>query len=162
MNDAEPRRVLGRSDARALLLFKHARDGQLWERLPGWITALRGVLQESGLNAIEQLMRYIVEMEKGPPTQELQHLLEREVGRDTVESIMTWAQQLREEGRKEGRQEGRQEGAARLLTELVRERFGQVPHAVAHAIEQASYAQLSAWTHRLFVATSPEDVVGQT
>ncbi|MEN0063786.1 MAG: Rpn family recombination-promoting nuclease/putative transposase [Myxococcota bacterium] len=145
-------RALGRM---ALLLMKHASDGRLWERLPTWITVLQAVLSESGLRAIEIVMRYVIDVEKEPPTEELQRLLVDQVGRETVEAIMSWAQKLREEGMRAGEDVG----ARRLLHRLIEKRFRAVPESVSEAIEAAHLEQLEAWTDRLFTAKSAEDVV---
>ena len=147
-DDALRGRAFGRM---ALLLLKHARDGDLWERLPTWSATITAVQQESGLRALETVMRYVIEVEKGPPSPEVRERLVARFGRGTVETIMGWGHQLREEGRVEE--------ARAMLARLVATRFGSLPRAVAEAIEHAGRAQLEAWTDRLFTAERPEDVV---
>ena len=104
-------------------------------------------------------MRYVVEVEKGPPTTDLQQFLVEHVGTETVETIMSWAQQLREEGREEGLRLGQVSGARRVLLRLVATRFGAIPEPVAEAIAHATFEQIEAWTEQLLTAQSPEAVV---
>lgn len=153
-------RALGRM---ALLLTKYASEGQLWDRMPQWMATLRAVLSESGLRAVETVMRYVIEVEKGPPTPDLQRMLVEGVGPEPVETMMSWARQLREEGREEGREQGlragKEEAARSLLSRMITLRFGSVPDPVAQSIEQASLEQVEAWTDRILVAESAEDIV---
>jgi len=163
-------RALGRM---ALLLAKHHHDGELWRRLPSWVAALRAVLRESGLRAIETVMRYVIDVEKGPPPPEIQRLLTRSVGKDAMETVMSWAQKLREEGREEGLVEGREEGlvegreegrvqaAREMLLRLLRLRFGTLSGEVSASIERASIEQLEAWTDRVLSADSPEATIAE-
>ena len=96
----------------------------------------------------------------------LQALLEREIGPEAKEAIVTVGQQLREEGRQEGReegreegrQEGRREGGCAVLLRLLRQRFGnEVDASVERRVATASLEQIEVWTERvLFAATLTE------
>ena len=155
-------RALGRM---ALLLMKHARDGNLWERLPGWMDVLQAVRSESGGRAVAIVMRYVMEVERGPPTPKVRKQLVEGVGGHTVEGIMSWAQQLRDEGREAGRREGREEARVEqmrvVLERLLHTRFGAVPEPVVLALREATIEQLDAWVDRVLVAESPEAVVAE-
>jgi hypothetical protein len=84
----------------------------------------------------------------------VQALLEREIGPEAKEAIVTVGQQLREEGR----QEGRREGGCAVLLRLLRQRFGnEVDASVERRVATASLEQIEVWTERvLFAATLTE------
>ena len=87
------------------VLFQQARsDIDMIALLGRWMGVLREVAAApNGLDALAQLLRYILEVNERTTPDELQILLERELGPGTKETIMTAAQRLREEGRMEGR-----------------------------------------------------------
>jgi predicted transposase YdaD len=93
----------------------------------------------------------------------LETLLEREIGPEAKEAVMTAGQQLREEGRQEGREagrqegreEGRQEGECALLLRMLRRRFGAaVDAAIEQRVAAASINQIDAWADRAFSAAT--------
>ena len=60
----------------------------------------------NGLEALAQVMRYILEVNEKVSPEALQELLEREVGPETKDAIVPTGPQLIEQGRQEGRLEG--------------------------------------------------------
>jgi predicted transposase YdaD len=76
------------------------------------------------------------------------------------ETIMTLAEQLRQEGRQKGRQEGRQEERTELFNRLLRKRFGSVLDAhVQKRLQNATPDQIDRWFDRILEAGSIEDVL---
>jgi predicted transposase/invertase (TIGR01784 family) len=59
---------------------------------------------------------------------------------------------------REGRVEGRIEGQALLLEQLLTTKFGELPGEARRRLEGATEAQLLAWSKRLLVATTLDDV----
>lgn len=93
--------------------------------------------------------------------------LEREIGPQAKETLVTVAKQLieerrllgrqegRQEGRHEGRHEGHHEGAERLLLRQLRQRFGtQVDLHIEQRLAAASTEQLEIWSLRILSAPS--------
>ncbi len=150
------------------VLFQKARsDSDMIALLGRWMNVLREVAAApNGLDALAQLLRYILEVNERTTPDELQTLLERELGPGTKETIMTAAQRLREEGRLEGRLEGRQEGrqegreeglqpSRSLLLRVVQQRFGdQLDPLAEQRLRAASLEQVEAWSLRVFTASS--------
>jgi len=105
----------------------------------------------NGLQALAQVMRYILEVNEHVAPEVLQALLEREIGPQAKDTIVTAGQQLIEQGRKEGRQQGFQE----VLLRLLRQRFGdQVDTQVEQRIVTASVEQIETWSMRVLSAAT--------
>ncbi len=86
--------------------------------------------------------------------EKLEQLLEREIGPEAKEAIVTAGQQLIEQGRQEGRQESRQRLRA-LLLRMLRRRFGDaVDLQVEQRVATASAEQLETWTESVPSATT--------
>jgi len=123
--------------------------------LSGWMDVAREVARApNGLAALAQVVRYILEVNDHVEPEALQALLEREIGPETKDTIVTAAQRYIEQGRQQGieqgRQEGRQEGFQELLLRLLRLRFGaEVDAHVERRIAAASAEQIDAWSARL-------------
>ncbi|HKK32233.1 MAG TPA: hypothetical protein VJ934_01540 [Desulfomicrobiaceae bacterium] len=74
------------------------------------------------------------------------------------ETIMTLAEQLRQEGLQKGRQEER----AELLDRLLRKRFGNILDAhVQKRLYNATPDQVARWFDRIFEAGSIEEVLDE-
>lgn len=100
-------------------------------------------------------MRYILEVNEHVEPEELQALLEREIGPETKDAIMTAGQQLIEQGR----QQGVQQGIQGVLLRLLRQRFGDAVNAqVEQRIVTASLEQVDAWTGRVLSAATLGEV----
>jgi predicted transposase/invertase (TIGR01784 family) len=138
------------------MCFKHARTRTDFLQILGrWMDVVREVLRAPhGLEALAQVMRYILEVNEHVEPEELQNLLERDLGPEAKDAIMTAGQRLIEQGR----QQGIQQGIQGMLLTLLRQRFGDAVNAqVEQRIATASLAQVEAWTRRvLSAATLPE------
>jgi predicted transposase/invertase (TIGR01784 family) len=144
------------------MCFKHARRGaDFVPILGGWMNVVREVARApNGLKALAQVMRYILEVNEQVVPEALQALLEREIGPETKDTIVTAGQQLIEQGKKEGRQEGRQQGFQELLLRLLRQRFGaEVSPHVEQRIAAASVEQMEAWSMRVLSAATLAEVL---
>ena len=131
------------------LLLKHGRTrADLLQILGRWVDVMREVVRAPhGLEALSRVVRYILEVNEHVRPEALQALLEREIGPEAKEPIMTAAQQYIEQGRKEGK--------SIMLLGLVRQRFGDaVNNQIENRIETASITQLDTWTTRIFSAAT--------
>jgi len=105
--------------------------------------------------ALAPVMRYILEVNEHVAPEALQALLERDIGPEAKDIIVTAGQQLIEQGRKEGRKEGRQQGFQEVLLRLLRQRFGaQVDTQVEQRIMTASVEQIETWSMRVLSAAT--------
>jgi hypothetical protein len=104
-------------------------------------------------------MRHILEVSEQVTPEALQALLEREIGPEAKDTIVTAGQQLIRQGIEQGRQlgveQGRQQGVQGLLLRLMRQRFGSlVDLQVEQRIATASVEQVEAWSLRVLSAAS--------
>ncbi|MCI0670874.1 MAG: Rpn family recombination-promoting nuclease/putative transposase, partial [Myxococcaceae bacterium] len=157
LNQVDPRGMHLRGQGEvALLLLKHARDGELWERFAS-LDGVRRAVEESGLAALEQLVRYVGFIEReGPPPGTLAQL-ERRVGRDVMSEVKSWGEQLLEQGLERGREQGLQRERA-LVERLLASRFGPLPDEARARLAAADADTLEAWAERILVAPSLDDV----
>src|SRR5262249_37388288 len=136
------------------MCFKHARTRADFLQILGrWMDVVREVLRAPhGLEALAQVMRYILEVNENIEPEALQALLEREVGLEAKDAIMTAGQRLIEQGR--------QQGIQGMLLTLLRQRFGDAVNAqVEQRIATASLAQVEAWTRRVLSAGTLPEVI---
>ena len=85
----------------------------------------------------------------------LEALLEREIGPEAKEAIVTAGQQLIEQGRQQGLQQGLRQGECAVLLRLLRRRVGNAVNAdVEQRITTASVEQIDSWTERVLSAAS--------
>jgi predicted transposase/invertase (TIGR01784 family) len=141
----------------AAMCFKHGRTANdLVELLGHWISVVRDVARAPhGLEALAQVMRYLLEVSEHVSPEALQALLEREIGPEAKETVVTVGQQLIQQGLEKGRQEGRQEGLARMLLLLVQQRFApEVDLHVERRIVEASIDQLERWSLRVLTSAT--------
>jgi hypothetical protein len=141
-----------------VLCFKHARRRADFLQILGrWMDVAREVARAPhGLEALAQVMQYILEVNDHVETEELQGLLVREIGPEAKDAIMTAGQRLIEQGRQQGRQQGIQE----FLLRLLRQRFGDAVNAqVEQRIATASLEQVEAWTGRVLSAATLAEVL---
>jgi len=152
------------------MCFKHARRRvdflQIFAR---WTDVAWEVIQAPhGLEALAQVMRYILEVNEHVEPEELQRLLERDLGPEAKDAIMTAGQQLIEQGRQQGIEQGRQQGIEQgiqqgmqgVLLRLLRQRFGDAVNAqVEQRIATASLEQVEAWTGRVLSAVTLAEVI---
>src|SRR5512140_3669316 len=139
------------------MCFKHARTRPDFINILGrWMDVVREVAEApNGLQALAQVMRYILEVNEHVGSDALQVLLEREIGPQAKDTIVTAGQQLIEQGRQEGRKEGRQQGFQEVLLRQLRQRFGdQVDTQVEQRIVTASVEQIETWSMRVLSAAT--------
>lgn len=138
------------------MCFKYARTrADFLQILDRWISVVREVIQAPhGLEALAQVMRYILEVNEHVRPEVLQALFDRELGPEAKDAIMTAGQRLIEQGRQQGRHQAIQE----LLLLLLRQRFGDAVDAhVEQRITTASIEQIETWSTRVVsAATLPE------
>jgi len=61
-------------------------------------------------------------------------------------------------GRVEGRLEGRLEGQRATLVALLSTKFGSLPDAIRHRIDDATASELETWSLRVLTATAIDDI----
>jgi predicted transposase YdaD len=139
------------------MCFKYARtSADFVEILSRWMDVAREVARApNGLTALAQVVRYILEVNEHVEPEALQALLEREIGPEAKETIVTAAQRFIEQGRQKGRQEGLQE----MLLRLLRQRFGDaVDTHVEQRVATASAKQIETWFARVLSAATLVEV----
>jgi flagellar biosynthesis/type III secretory pathway protein FliH len=113
-------------------------------------------------------MQYILEINDYVEPEELQGLLERDLGPEAKDAIMTAGQRLIEQGRQQGIEQGRQQGIEQgrqqgmqgVLLRLLRQRFGDAVNAqVEQHVAAASLEQVETWTGRVLSAATLAEVI---
>jgi predicted transposase/invertase (TIGR01784 family) len=135
------------------MCFKHARTrADFVQILSRWMNVVREVAQApNGMAALAPVMRYILEVNEQVRPEVLQALLEREIGPEAKDTIVTAGQELIEQGRKQGIQQGIQQ----MLLRQVRRRFGvEVDPHVEQRIATASVEQIEIWSERVVTAAT--------
>jgi flagellar biosynthesis/type III secretory pathway protein FliH len=122
---------------------------------------------------------YVLQVNEHVKEGELKELLEREIGPEAKESVMTAGQQLIEQGLRQGLQQGIEQGLQQgieqgreqgieqgrerlqgLLLNLLRQRFGdEVSTDVERRVETASIDQIEIWTKRVLSAATLADLL---
>jgi hypothetical protein len=147
------------------MCFKYARTRtDFVQILARWMDIARQVAQAPhGLEALAQVMRYILEVNEHVEPEELQRLLERDLGPEAKDAIMTAGQRLIEQGRQQGIEQGRQQGIEQgrqqgvqdMLLRQLRQRFGrEVDAHVTQRIATASFEQIEGWSTRVLSAAT--------
>jgi len=149
LRDVSEDSVPGRPLGQLLQLFlKTLQAGQsVWGRLPQWMELLVSATAESGREAVDRVLGYVLYVDPEKPNKRTYDFLDETLGTGASEALMTGAQQLREEGRQEG------------LLLLLKTRFGVVKDSVQQRVRQASQDELTQWMQRIFTASSPEDLL---
>jgi predicted transposase/invertase (TIGR01784 family) len=136
------------------MCLKHARTrADFLQILSRWMDVAREVIRAPhGLEALAQVVRYILEVNEHVEPEELRGLLERALGPEAKETIMTAGQRLIEQGR--------QQGIQGVLLRLLRQRFGDAVDAqVEQRIATASLDQVEVWTGRVLSAATLAAVI---
>jgi predicted transposase/invertase (TIGR01784 family) len=146
------------------MCFKHTRTqtrAEFLQILGRWMDVAREVMRAPhGLEALAQVMRYILEVNEHVEPEDLQRLLERELGPEAKDAIMTAGQRLIEQGRQQGIQQGIQQGAQGMLLRLLRQRFGDaVSPQVVQRVATASLEQIEVWAERVLSAATLAEVI---
>jgi len=141
------------------LCLKHAWAGAgLLEVLRRGMDVVREVvLAPHGLEALAQVIRYSGgrrEIEEAA----LQELLDRGIGPETKDTVMTAAQRLIEKGIAQGIEKGRQEERQEILLRFLRKRFGAaVDMGVEGRVGKATGAEIETWIDRVLSAATLDD-----
>ncbi|HEX7838159.1 MAG TPA: Rpn family recombination-promoting nuclease/putative transposase [Kofleriaceae bacterium] len=139
------------------MCFKYARTRADFLQILGrWMGVVREVVRApNGLEALAQVIRYILEVNEHVVPEALEALLERDLGPEAKDTIVTAGQRLIEQGIQQGRQQGIQE----LLLRQLRQRFGnEVDVHVEQRIATASVEQIEAWSMRVLSAATLADL----
>lgn len=147
------------------MCLKYASTGAAFIRILGrWMDVVREVAgAPNGLEALAQVMRYILEVNEDVEPQALQALLESEIGPEAKDTIVTAAQRYIEQGIQQGieqgLQRGRQEGFQELLLRLLRHRFSDaVDTRVEQRVASASVHDIETWSLRVSSAATLAEV----
>ncbi len=153
------------------MCFKHARTREDFIKiLIRWMDVVREVARApNGLKSLAQVLCYILQVNDHVKEDELTKLLEREIGPEAKEAIVTAGQQLIEQGRQQGIEQGRQQaieqGRQRLqevLMRLLRQRFGdEVTVHAERRIATASVEQIETWTARVLSAATLTELLAE-
>ncbi len=106
--------------------------------------------------ALQALLRYLGATHPEMPASKLREIIENVTGEHAREVVVTFLDQIEQQGRKEGRVEGQ----AAILLGLLAKRFGPVPAAMKKRIVSAGERELQTWALRVLDAASLEDVLG--
>jgi len=96
-----------------LLLFKHIRDPDLRQKLPGIMALLQTLMsKETGLQWLEVVIRYLASVldEDELSLEQIKEITEQAISKETGGYVMTLAEKLRKEGEERGKLEGKLEG----------------------------------------------------
>jgi len=150
--------------------FKHARTTtDLVEMLSGWVDTLREVAGAShGLEALRLVMRYLLLVSEYAQLPVLEAFLERELGPQAKDSIVTVGEQLIQQGVQQGIQQGVQQGIQQgvqqgergVLLRLLRRRFGaEVTTDIEQRIADATPQQVERWIDGTLSAPTLADLL---
>jgi predicted transposase YdaD len=159
LRDSAMRTALGKLVG---MCFKYARARSDFIEIFGrWTSVVRDVLgAPHGLDALALVLGYVVEVSEYVEMNDLQTVLERDLGPETKDAIMTAGQRLIEQGRQQGIHQGIQQATQGVLLRLLRQRFGDAAHGeVEQRIAAASIEQLQTWTDRVLSAATLADVL---
>lgn len=81
-------------------------------------------------------------------------LLEKALGSKAAETVMTYAEELRQEGRRQGREEGLRAAVLQVLEV----RFGALPAGIDARVAAAGLADLERWLRRAVTAANLDEV----
>lgn len=131
------------------------------EVLSNWVDLIHEVLRApTGLEALGLVMRYMMLVNDRAAPDALQSFLEREVGPEAKEAVVTPGQRLIEQGVQQGLQQGEVEGERKLLLRQLRQRFGdELEPEMEQRIATATAAEIEAWGLRVLSATTLDDVL---
>lgn len=137
-----------------LWCLKNSRNPErLVAQLGRWGELMRQVaLSPDGSAALGKVFRYILAVDESIELEELRQLVEREVGKDVEEVIVTAVDKLLAEGRSQGLRE--------VLLKLLSQRFGALPEDAVARVTAAGLAQLEAWVDRVLTAPTLAGALG--
>jgi predicted transposase YdaD len=148
----------------AWLCFRYASDpAELVNRVGRYADLVREIWRApNGRVALIHVLRYIYEIGGKTPVLKLRALAAKKIGKDVEEAIVSYADQLRDEGRKEGQKQGIKKERRAVLLRLLRTRFGDLPEAVTARIKAAKASELEPWIDRILTASTLDDIFSAT
>lgn len=143
------------------------------EVLGDWVDLIHEVLQApTGFEALGLVMRYMMLVNDRAEPDVLQSFLEREVGPEAKEAVVTPGQRLIEQGiekgvrqglqqgLQQGRQLGEVDGERKLLLRQLHQRFGdELDPETERRIATAAAAEIETWALRVLSATTLNEVL---
>lgn len=135
----------------AAVSFKYARTrADLIEILSSWADVMRQVVgAPGGLEALAVVMRYILMVNDHVEPEALHALLERAVGSEAKDTIMTAGERLIEQGVQQGIQQ-RIQRERTILLRLLKQRFGdEVDLNIERRLATASVERIDTWLERV-------------
>lgn len=111
----------------------------------------------NGMGAVTQLLRYVALLTDKTQAKQFRAKL-RQQAPEAEEAMVTYGEELIEQGRQEGQLKGRQEGQINLLEKLLTLKFGAVPADHKAQLEAATEAQLGRYAERVLTAESLDAV----
>lgn len=142
----------------AVVCFTHVRaQDDPVEVLGRWVDLIHEVLQApTGFEALGLVMRYMMLVNDRAEPDVLQSFLEREIGPEAKEAIVTPGQRLIEQGVQQGKVEGERE----ILLRQLRQRFGnELGPETERRVAAATATEIESWALRVLSATTLEDVL---
>lgn len=122
--------------------------------LERWFEIFKAVARlPNGVVAVTKMLEYALKVGEVAP-QPLVQIASR-IHPDVVESVMTGAEQLRQEGR----QEGIVQGEAKLLLKQLRRKFGELPTSVEQRLMAASTAEIERCGELVLTAKTLDEVL---
>lgn len=119
-------------------ILRSAFDPAVAKRLPDLIHLMNQLQQqETGLGYIETVLRYLSVGAKNLPRKELQQTYIRHSA-DGGKLLMTFAEELFQEGKREGKREGELSALHEMIGTLLIKRFGNVPNELLEQITSLS------------------------
>ena len=122
------------------------------------------VFEESGMGAIHAVLEYISYNQGAPRSPRLFTVLGEVVGPTHEEEIMTWAEQLKQEGRAEGHAKGSAEAALKTIRDNIRQlielRVDVVPDDLGDRLLDKTLDELNAIFRRAATATRIDEIWG--
>jgi predicted transposase YdaD len=103
-----------------LLLFKHIRDPDLLQKLPGILALMQKLMEkETGLQWLEVVIRYLTSAREKDELswKQIKDIAEKAISEEAGRYVMTLEEKTKNEGRLEGKLEGRLEGKLEGLKE---------------------------------------------
>jgi hypothetical protein len=142
------------------------------EVLADWAGVVRDVASAPhGLEALALVMRYILQVSDHAPPEALQAFLDRAVGLEAKDIVMTVGEQLIQQGVQQGIQQGVQQGIQQgvqqgiqqgvqqgeraVLLRLLRQRFGaEIGIEIERRLATAASEQIATWIGRVLSAAT--------
>jgi hypothetical protein len=139
------------------------RDGRsvatILRTMPAWVATIReAALAPDKNRTFAHLSNYIGALHPTKLPFERFHAKLIELVPETKEPVMSYLEQLREDGRKEGLQEGSVQNGRNNLRLLLTTKFGHLPSEYADRIQAADEHQLQQWLVRFVDADSIDTV----